>query len=97
MKYKNEWVLTNGRYHNRPDMTLYFFNGKMKAEVKGYVMYSDVEKKYFCKGKKEGIRFFRSPSEAKKWMLNSYKLMKVREIARSKLGDDYTKARGGRW
>lgn len=95
-KYRNEWVLINGRYDGRPDASLYYFTVKMRAMTKGYVSYSPSKKMYYAMGKKNELKWFDSPSKAKKWMLDSYGLTKVRAIARSKLGDDYTKTKGGR-
>lgn len=95
-KYKKEWVLVNGKYDKRPDASLYYFNEKMKAITKGYVSYSPSEKMYYAMGKKTELKWFKSPSEAKKWMLSSYGLGKIREITRSKLGGDYTKNKGKR-
>ena len=93
MKYKNEWVLVNGRWHNRPDMTLYKFDKNMKAKTMGYVLWSDSRKAYYSLGKNGTLGWFKTPSEGKKYMLESYGLGKVREIQRSKLTDDYWKVR----
>lgn len=94
VKYKNEWLLVTGKYQKRPEITLYKFNNKMEATVKGYVYYQETNKMYYATAKNNEKGWFKSPSDAEKWMLDSYGLKNVRKIARSKLVEDYWKNKG---